>query len=194
MRAILRGLALTCSCLAGAAGLAAPEVVQARSRRAAQGSGAVAGRRAVVAGALASAALAAAPNPAQAKIEDTNPANNYYFPMARRSLRSAPLGSPRLSPLPFLPGAWTPLVLPTAPRDGRRPRRRPSTDISRASSGRGSRSISWLPARSRSATGRASPRLRAASTTSRRRCRCTRRRWRARARPSGRRRRLRRSR
>jgi len=57
--------------------------VQARSRRAAQGSGAVAGRRAVVAGALASAALAAAPNPAQAKIEDTNPANNYYFPMAK---------------------------------------------------------------------------------------------------------------
>ena len=114
MRAILRGLALTCSCLAGAAGLAAPEGVQARSRRAAQGSGAVAGRRALVAGALASA-LVAAPNPAQAKIEDTNPANNYYFPMARRSLRSAPLGSPRLSPLPFLPGAWTPLVLPTAP-------------------------------------------------------------------------------
>ncbi|EOD19410.1 hypothetical protein EMIHUDRAFT_242846 [Emiliania huxleyi CCMP1516] len=101
MRAIL--LALTCSCLTGAAGLAAPEGVQARSRRAAQGSGAVAGRRALVAGALASA-LVAAPNPAQAKIEDTNPANNYYFPMARRSLRSAPLGSPRLSPLPFLPG------------------------------------------------------------------------------------------
>ena len=193
MRAILRGLALTCSCLTGAAGLAAPEGVQARSRRAAQGSGAVAGRRALVAGALASA-LVAAPNPAQAKIEDTNPANNYYFPMARRSLRSAPLGSPRLSPLPFLPGVsglrWFCRRLP----HGRRPRRRPSTDISRASSGRGSRSISWLPARSRSATGRASPRLRAASTTSRRRCRCTRRRWRARARPSGRRRRLRRSR
>ena len=193
MRAILRGLALTCSCLTGAAGLAAPEGVQARSRRAAQGSGAVAGRRALVAGALASA-LVAAPNPAQAKIEDTNPANNYYFPMARRSLRSAPLGSPRLSPLPFLPGVLDSAGSADGSLDGRRPRRRPSTDISRASSGRGSRSISWLPARSRSATGRASPRLRAASTTSRRRCRCTRRRWRARARPSGRRRRLRRSR
>ena len=48
------------------------------------------GRRAFLGGAAASALLTA--TPALAKIDSVNPANNYYFPMARTPV-NAPVGA-----------------------------------------------------------------------------------------------------
>ena len=84
-------MAATALCLVGAVALApAPHVCtrgEARTVRVLQPRMAVGetSRRAALFSALVSstALLAAAPRAAVAKIESTNPANNYYFPMAK---------------------------------------------------------------------------------------------------------------
>ena len=109
------------------------------------------GRRAFLGGAAASALLTA--TPALAKIDSVNPANNYYFPMARTPVkrpgwRLVALASPMIQ---RGPAHWqrvlvglVPLV--TLPHSDLAPDRvdRRSTDICRASSVRGSPSTSWL--------------------------------------------------
>ena len=99
------------------------------------------GRRAFLGGAAASALLTA--TPALAKIDSINPANNYYFPMARYACQTpwlAPSGPCSV----FL--CWCGALVAVWPHSDLAPDRadRPSIDICRASSVRGSPSTSWL--------------------------------------------------